>query len=617
MDDQRHHRSDSRSAREESEEEDQESEEGERADSRDLGQSASRHSRNKEDNAIEVYDNSTEGESDNEQRSQGSELGQRSEDDQLSPSAEYDDRESDGENSPLIAHSERSEAESEDGGEVQPQLARLRESPRPSDYNITDQQETASGYESDGEDDVEGGDLRESYDEGEVEFTSARGHMQEMGEDELEDDEGDDLEVSGNIVQPEYWRSARTVQVAPEWETEASIDPALSGDGGIAETQEMVQVSSRGLAIESLVQMANAASAPGIQDDLVLDIDPYVVDRPVISVDQVGRDFTGEEAEMTLDRKIDDKSILHAEGQQLDLDAKENGEEPTCRSLSPEPAITPADYATRETTLAQSVNLSGSPLISPVPLMGSSLQQEEDEDMAEDVNRSPSPIAMTLETVADYPSQTPADGLQGNEDLAKADAQDAPLIQDEDEERYSDVQQSQDDDNRDVDIAAEVDVSVEGSVDISRVDQHAHSAESEGNSGELEDFERSPSRTVEPEISERHEEPSDIPLPEPEGYEVYVPDARPSPSTFDRQADFVRLTTPSNDDDDELEDGEIRDDFEAPAESSAEHREIENESSSRQQVDAIEEEGGPIIGVEVDLTLELEIDVGAAINRGE
>jgi hypothetical protein len=614
-------------AQEESEADDQESEEEEPSTSRHPAQTTSRvspleRSLGSEPDAIEVDGDSSEGESDNEERTQHNQSGSdRSEGEgRLSPIAQYGEEESGSEDAVQGGHIEPYEAESDEENGAAPPLAHLRQSQRPSDYDV-EESETGSGYGSDPQVDADRDDLQGSYDDDEAETAGARDGIQEMSEDELAGDEDEDVAASGGVEQPEYWRPTRTAQVASQWNPNSDIDPVLSGNNELVETQEMVQISSHGLAVESLVQMAYSLNAPRNQDDLVLNIDHYSSDQPITSVMHQEADLAGESTEIILEEEPYDQPSAIEDVHQSNLQDEEIREVHDHRSVSPESGITPADFATEETATTHDGMTSGDFHDFPASSTRSPGAQEGDENVAGDTDRSPQPMVSTVETVADHQVQTSPsiEESDANEELVKNGGQDSSATQDIMEEKHTAVIQGQEDYDRDVEMASEVDNLAPGSVD----DTHGHQGdESAGSQGESEQSAetdeghgtRSPS--AERENPERNQGSPDFPLPEPEGYNTEAQGDQPIASDFDRNADFVHLTTPSNDEDDELEEGEIRDgdEDEAPALLEAEGArqegiEADSDALERQADEADADGDSTYIGAEVDLDLRLDPEV--------
>jgi hypothetical protein len=614
-------------AQEESEEEDQESEEGEPSTSRHPAQTMSRvssaeRSLGGEQDAIEVDGDASEGEIDEEGRTHDNQSGsdRSGGEGRLSPSGQYDDEEYGSEDAAQGGRTEPYEDESDQENGAEQPLASLRQSQRPSDYDV-DGSETGSGYASDAQVDADRDDLQGSYDDDEAESAVARDGIQEMSEDELAGDDDADVAAPGGVDQPEYWRPTRTAQVASQWDPISDIDPVLSGDTEVAETQEMVQISSHGLAVESLVQMAYSLNAPRNQDDLVLDIDHYASDQPITSVAHQEVDLAGESAEIILEGEPYDEPSATEYARHSDLQDEASGEIEVHSPEPPERGMPPADFATEETASTHDDMTSGDFHNLPASLTRSPGAQEEDENMAEDMDRSPQPMGSTVETLADHQAQiSPSvDESDANEELVNTGGQDSSPAQDIMEAEHTAVIQSQEDYNRDVEMASEVDKSAPGSVDGTHGNQEDEATGSQGGStqsAEVDDEHGTRSPSAEREYPERNQGSPDFPLPEPEGYNTEAQGDQHIASDFDRNADFVHLTTPSNDEDDELEEGEIRDgdEDEAPALLEAEGArqegiEADSDSLERQADEADADGDSAYIGAEVDLDLRLDPDV--------
>lgn len=612
----------------ESEEEDQDIEEPKPSTSRHPAQTSSRVSSSErslgsQPDAIEVDCDSSEGESDNEGRNEDDQSGSdRSEGEgQLSPSGQYDDEESGSEDAARGNQSEPSEAESEEDSRVEPPLADLRQSQRPSDYDV-DVSERESDYGSDAQEDANGDDLQESYENGEAETAGARDRIQEMSEDELAgDDDDDDVAALGGADQPEYWRPARTAQVASQWDPISNIDPVLSGNNELVETQEMVQISSHGLAVESLVQMAYSINASRDQDDLVLDIDPYVSGQPITSVAHQEADLTGENTDIILEGETADQPSALEDVHQSDLQDEESGEIEVHRSVSPATGLTPADFASGEMAPAHDDTLPADSNDLAPSNTRSAGAEEEDESVAEDTDRSSQPMVSAVEAVANYQPQTSTsiEESDANKEVVETGVQALPALPAGIQEEHSAPSQNPEEYDRDVEMASVADDSVEEGVDDKHGDRGDESAGSQGGAGqsaEIDDEDGTRNPSVERDRPDTYQESPDIPLPEPEGYHTDAQEEQPLTSNFDRNADFVRLTTPSNDEDDELEEGEIRDgdEDEAPAllDDKAARRqgsEAESDSQDRQAGEADADGNSPYISAEVDLDLRLDPEV--------
>lgn len=574
-----------------------------------------------ESDAIEVEDDSSEDESDNEARSWRSETGsqERQGVDGVSTRAVSEESDSNGK-IPARAVANESGPGSEGENETEPLADDIRPRHRPSEYDLDD--EAGSGVDhggSGGEEELDGASSQYSYIDPGVEGAEAADHSQQSSEDELAGEDDDNGSAVGDVEQPEYWRTSRAAQIIPEEHAMADIDPALTANDEILE-QEMVQVSSRGLAIESLVQMTHS-SAPRSQDDLVLDIDPYI-NRPASSAEPLATEYAGDVAGMTSQNDFLGSTEL-AEASQLILQATEaEAAKMDHRSVPLEPEVPPADSATWDATSAQDMMTSDVSTVYPVLPTASPGAGQEDGTVADTARHSPTFMAFASETGPEPEEQICTEQPHETEDPLIADRQDSLVADDEQERQHQVLVQEEGSNNRDIEMISGHDVSIGQSVKNSPADQREVPTESGEDSDELDDDDRFTSESVERGESDRDEGPSDIPLPEPDGYPDHGHDEHPSPSAFDRDADFVRLTTPSNDEDDELEDGEIRDDDEAPPQFwnegvHAEGLELANDASAEQVGETNTEEDRVVAGVSVTLDLEVELQLGVAADRGE
>lgn len=573
-----------------------------------------------EGDVIEVDDNSSEGESDNEARSWRSESGSQARQgvDGVSTGAVSDEREgeSNGEIS-ARAVTDESGAESEGENEAEPFAEDIRPRHRPSEYDLDDD-EAGSGVEYGGsgsEDELGAASSQYSHSVPGVEGAEAADHLQQSSEDELDEDDDDNRSVAGDVEQSEYWRPSRAAQVIPEEHALADIDPALTANDDILE-QNMVQVSSRGLAIESLVQMAYS-SAPLSQDDLALDINSYI-NRPDSSAEPLTTEYAGDVAGITSQNELLG-STEFAEAPQLNLQATEaepakNGHQ----SVPLEPEVPSADSATWEATSAQDDMTSDVPRVYPALPTASPGAGQEDGVVADAARHSPTFMALTSET-----GPEPAEQPHETEHPQISDRQDSILVDDEQERQHRVLVQEENSDNRDIEMISGHGVSIMENANGSPADQRRVATESGEDSNELDDDDRTTSESVAGGQSDRDEGLSDIPLPEPDGYPHHRHDEHPSPSAFDRDADFVRLRTPSTDEDDELEDGEIRDDDdEAPQQFSDEGVHAAGLASARnasaEQVgEPNTEEDRVVAGVSVKLDLEVDLQLGVVADRSE
>lgn len=131
--------------------------------------------------------------------------------------------------------------------------------------------------------------------------------------------------------------------------------------------------------------------------------------------------------------------------------------------------------------------------------------------------------------------------------------------------------------------------------------------------------------TASPPGSVRAEEAMEVDLPQPEEIpfrretNTGPPEGKGhSASDFDRSADFVRLTTPPDDQDDELEDGEIRDDDdELVSEERQESPSSETNEDVERSTGIVEVRGSQYSRNAEPVELEIEVDINIEVDAEE